>query len=220
MKKAITIFAVSIMSLTAFAPLASAQEQNLILDSSSIEANEVSGLSEQLIDGLDQFVEFDGEKYTLNVPIAVKLAYSDEDIATVQAQIDESNQMLKETESDSHTYVDEDAKTVNFLISDTEVLRDAGQKVLLRAAGVTKFERYWWGMKIYMSKTFLNYSGGSLVAMAGYITNKLPWKHPYGLLVAGAMGALGVFGTSAKHGYVVRIAGFGALATVTGVWRQ
>ncbi|MBC2078882.1 hypothetical protein HCA99_06610 [Listeria booriae] len=221
MKKVVTILAIGTMSLSAFIPLAHAEAQVVVpneIEQSEIKENDA--LPESLVEGLDKYVEFTGDKYILNIPADVKSTYSVEEIMAVQTQIDESNSFLSVAEEDSHTYVDESAKTTNFLITDSEVLKAAGQKPMLRAAGVTKVVRYWWGMKIYLSKTFLNYSGGSLTGMAGYMVSKLPLKHPFALLAAGAMGAIGVFGTSAKHGYVIRITGISTAATVTGIWRQ
>ncbi|MBC1288704.1 hypothetical protein HCA31_04100 [Listeria welshimeri] len=194
-------------------------EQNL---TNKIEGNinSMTELDEETIEKVDEYVQLTNEGYKLNLPTSVKNEMTSETYESVLNSIKNSNEFVAE----ENVIIDEENKEALYLVSDSTLMRENGEKPMLRANGVSKVKTYWWGYKIYMSKTFLHYAGGGITGAAGYMVSKLKLRHPIAIAAAGAMGMAGVLGTSAKHGYVVRITRvnipFGPQYIVSGVWRQ
>lgn len=177
-------------------------------------------IDEETIDKVDEYVQLSASGYKLNLPSEVKNEMTTETYESIVNSINNSNQFVAE----EGVIIDEENKEASYAVSDTSILRENGETPMLRASGVSKVKTYWWGYKIYMSKTLLRYAGGGLTGAAGYMVSKLKLRYPIAIAAAAAMGMAGVLGTSAKHGYVVRITRvsipYGPKYIVTGVWRQ
>ncbi|EFD89524.1 predicted protein [Listeria monocytogenes FSL J2-071] len=177
-------------------------------------------IDEETIEKVDEYVQLTSEGYKLNLPTSVKSEMTSETYESVVNSIQNSNEFVAE----EGVIIDEVNKEALYSVSDTTLMRENGETPMLRANGVSKVKTYWWGYKIYMSKTFLHYAGGGITGAAGYMVSKLKLRHPIAIAAAAAMGMAGVLGTSAKHGYVARITRvsvpFGPKYIVTGVWRQ
>ncbi|MBF2662606.1 hypothetical protein [Listeria seeligeri] len=183
----------------------------------------IDGLTEiddETIEKVDEYVQLTNEGYKLNLPKSVKSEMTSETYESVLNSIENSNEFVAE----EGVIIDEENKEALYSVSDTTLMLENGETPMLRANGISKVKTYWWGYKIYMSKTFLRYAGGGVTGAAGYMVNKLKLRHPIAIAAAAAMGMAGVLGTSAKHGYVARITRvsvpFGPKYIVTGVWRQ
>ncbi|MFD9627594.1 hypothetical protein [Peribacillus muralis] len=170
-----------------------------------------SNLSQQLIDTMDQYIilnEF-GE-FFIDPSVDLSKILSEEELKIVEESIENANAINSETIENQdvnpgNVVINNDSVTLS--IYDSELIPQKDRAIMARAYynGVTKISSYWWGFKVYLSKTVINTAGSSVIGAAGYYASTLKVPHPIGYAIAAGLGAAGYLGTNIKYGVELRI---------------
>ncbi|MBC1558641.1 hypothetical protein HB911_08015 [Listeria booriae] len=183
----------------------------------TIEAEKVTDLDNAVIDKVEPYINLDSEGFSEDIPQSVLDSLTKEEAIAIKEYIDEANQFIE----DSNAEIDVADKVAINSVYDSQLNTDPNV-ITPFAAGVTKVNRYWWGYKVYLSKTFLNTLAAASISASGYIASQLKLKHWAAIVLAGILGATGYLLGNQKHGVVIRVVSVlpGSRYVVTGVWRQ
>lgn len=164
-----------------------------------------SKLSQELIDTTDQYIMLnDSGEFFIDPSVDLSKILSEEELKNVEASIENANALNSETIENQDVNpgnVVINNESVTLSIYDSELFPQNNGAVMARAyySGVTKISSYWWGFKIYLSKTVVNTAGGAAIGAADYLASTLIVHHPIGYAIAAGLGAAGYLGTNIPY---------------------
>lgn len=164
-------------------------------------------LSDELVEKINPYVELNSDG-TFEITSEDKLLefLTPEELNLVNSLINSANEtnlnVLNDKSGPGTVTVNDNQLTLT--IRDYEI-RNELDGIQLFSNGVTKVDFYWWGMKVYLSKTAINAASASSIGAAGYLAGKLKVKTPLALVIAAGLGAAGYLGTQIPHGVEVRV---------------
>lgn len=162
-------------------------------------------MTEELISKVDPYIELNKEGlYEIKSKEILQELITTNELKLVERQISIANENIIHVINNDigNTIIDGDK--VSYSIKDFEILPSDGEYQTM-AAGVTKVDYYWWGLKVYLSKYALQGASAVGIGMAGYIARLLKVPHPLGLAIAGALGGGAWLVGQISHGIVMRI---------------
>lgn len=149
-------------------------------------------------------------EFFIDPSVDLSTILSEEELKNVEESIENANTLNSETIENQDVNpgnVVINNESVTLSIYDSELFPQNNGAVMARAyySGVTKISSYWWGFKIYLSKTVVNTAGSAAIGAAGYLASTLKVPHPIGYAIAAGLGAAGYLGTNIPYGVELRI---------------
>lgn len=126
------------------------------------------------------------------------------------ADANEANIQAIENEEVNPGTVSIGDESVNLTIYDSETFPQTAIDKEMQKAGtkyvrVTKVNRYWWGYKIYLSKTVMKTAATSSLGASSYLFSTLGLSKPIVLIIVGALFGAGYLISTVKYGVELRL---------------
>lgn len=189
------IIGVSILTL---APVASATFASGKVYADEIDQGQLDVSQSQIdLSKLDSYVTLDKEKLTYHIDSSAKSELSEKEYSFLTSRVKESNENpeIKLAEDEKMTI---DGNTVTITEQSTELEKvNNNTDITMRAAsfkeGINKVEKYWWGYRVWLSKTAIRTGGAGLTLGSFFIPEKT---------LSGLVGAIGYISANIPGGIV------------------
>ncbi|SFD61812.1 hypothetical protein [Bacillus sp. UNCCL81] len=156
-------------------------------------------VDEELIEKVSPYINMDFTgQFSVNDSDALSEILTDNELQLVQQNIEDANEL------NSSLYYSPGPGT-SVSVGDGSLTYTVDESVKGYIDGVTKVQSYWWGYKVYLSKTVVNALGSGVIATANKIADKLKLPYKVGLAVAGALGVAGYLISNVPHGVIIRV---------------
>ncbi|ALC80192.1 MULTISPECIES: hypothetical protein [Bacillus] len=146
-----------------------------IVDSQN--ASNATPFSDELVEKIDRYVKLNSNgKFKIASEKKLLEFLTPDELAVVKSQIKSANEniadIVKRDKSNPGT-VSVNNNQMTLSIKDSEITGKSGG-FQIASEGVTKVDFYWWGMRVYLSKTVINTASAASIGAAGYLGTQIP----------------------------------------------